>query len=65
MMIQYREFEGPAMITIGGGMMKITSEKTKPTFFIFLARFSSPIECPATIAMGTRGRERGEGGMVG
>ncbi len=36
----------------GGGLMKIVAEKIKPTFSIFLARFSSPIEGPARIAIG-------------
>ncbi len=35
----------------GGGAMKLAAEKIKPTFLIFLVRFSSPIEGPTMIAM--------------
>ncbi len=43
---------GPVMIVMGGGeRAKIAAEKIKPTFLIFLARFSSLIEGLAMIAM--------------
>ncbi len=53
MKIQYCEFEGPAVIVLEGwgGWRKSWWKKIKRTFSIFLARFSSPIEGSAMIAM--------------
>ncbi len=48
MKIQYREFEGPAMIAMGD---ENRSRKTQTHVSIFLARFSSSIEGPPMIVM--------------
>ncbi len=51
MKIQYREFEGPAVIAMGEGVDKNRGCENQTDFLFFSARFSSPIRGPVMIAM--------------